>query len=197
MSGDASSWLPGTLGPLQLQNAGTDLPQIRGTWDFLGFTISDDPVADTTTFSVAGFVFAGQAQGDLAFFDGTNWVRLPAGTAGQVLSTQGAGANPHWINASRPSVTKSANYQLLSTDGDCYMVLGGGSFTVTLPDSPTTDEVHAFKDRDGAAGTHAGTINGNGHNIEQRAGGAAGTYSVSTSYDAPLLKWNGTTWSLF
>lgn len=40
----------------------------------------------------------GQAQGDILYFNGTNWVRLPAGTAGQRLETQGAGANPTWEN---------------------------------------------------------------------------------------------------
>lgn len=39
---------------------------------------------------------AGQAQGDVLYFNGTNWVRLPAGTAGNVLQTNGVGGNPNW-----------------------------------------------------------------------------------------------------
>jgi len=43
---------------------------------------------------------SGAAQGDILYFDGTNWTRLPAGTAGQLLSTQGANANPQWVDVS-------------------------------------------------------------------------------------------------
>jgi hypothetical protein len=35
-------------------------------------------------------------QGDIIYRNATQWVRLPAGTAGQVLHTNGAGANPAW-----------------------------------------------------------------------------------------------------
>lgn len=36
------------------------------------------------------------AQGDLVYYNGTAWVKLPAGTSGQFLKTNGAGANPAW-----------------------------------------------------------------------------------------------------
>lgn len=36
------------------------------------------------------------AQGDILYYDGTNLNRLPAGTSGYFLKTQGAGANPIW-----------------------------------------------------------------------------------------------------
>jgi hypothetical protein len=39
---------------------------------------------------------SGQTQGDILFFDGSNWTRLPAGTAGQRLESQGAGSDPTW-----------------------------------------------------------------------------------------------------
>lgn len=38
----------------------------------------------------------GSVQGDLLYNNGTEWTRLPAGAAGQLLRTQGAGANPEW-----------------------------------------------------------------------------------------------------
>ena len=41
-----------------------------------------------------------QAQGDIIYFNGTNWVRLAAGTSGYYLKTQGAGANPVWSTVS-------------------------------------------------------------------------------------------------
>lgn len=40
---------------------------------------------------------ASPAQGDIMYFDGSNWVKLAAGTAGYVLQTNGASANPTWV----------------------------------------------------------------------------------------------------
>lgn len=39
---------------------------------------------------------SGLAQGDILYYNGTDWVRLGAGTSGQFLQTQGTGANPQW-----------------------------------------------------------------------------------------------------
>lgn len=39
---------------------------------------------------------AGLAQGDILYYNGTDWVRLGAGTSGQALITNGTGANPSW-----------------------------------------------------------------------------------------------------
>jgi hypothetical protein len=36
------------------------------------------------------------AQGDIMYYSGSAWVRLPAGTSGYFLQTQGASANPAW-----------------------------------------------------------------------------------------------------
>lgn len=47
------------------------------------------------------------AQGDLMYYDGTNWVRLPAGVLGQLLQTNGPAANPSWTTVSTPQFTKS------------------------------------------------------------------------------------------
>lgn len=45
-----------------------------------------------------------QAQGDVLYFNGTNWVRLAAGTADYFLQTKGAGQNPTWALPSAGSV---------------------------------------------------------------------------------------------
>jgi hypothetical protein len=52
------------------------------------------------TNCVAGteIAFGSDAQGDVAYYNGTDWARLGAGTAGQILETAGAGANPAWSN---------------------------------------------------------------------------------------------------
>ena len=46
--------------------------------------------------TVTDLTITNEAQGDVLYFDGTNWVRLGAGTSGQALLTNGAGANPSW-----------------------------------------------------------------------------------------------------
>lgn len=55
-------------------------------------------VSSPTTTPVISFAPTGEAQGDIVYRNATAWVRLAAGTAGQVLSTNGAAANPSYIS---------------------------------------------------------------------------------------------------
>jgi hypothetical protein len=48
---------------------------------------------------VISYEIAGQTEGDIAYFDGVEWTRLPAGAPGQVLKTQGIGGPPQWSSA--------------------------------------------------------------------------------------------------
>ena len=47
----------------------------------------------------------GSAQGDVLFRGASEWQALAPGTAGYVLSTQGAGADPVWVTNTAGSVT--------------------------------------------------------------------------------------------
>ena len=47
-------------------------------------------------------------QGDVLYRDGSGLARLAAGTSGQVLQTNGTGANPSWVDASEGKVLGSA-----------------------------------------------------------------------------------------
>jgi len=47
-------------------------------------------------------------QGDILFHNGTNWAKLAAGTLGQYLETNGAGANPSWQFGAIIHYSKSA-----------------------------------------------------------------------------------------
>lgn len=38
----------------------------------------------------------GQTQGDILYFNGTNWVRLPKGSAGQTLKINSGATAPEW-----------------------------------------------------------------------------------------------------
>jgi len=58
------------------------------------------------THQVTGLAITSQAQGDVLYFNGSAWVRLPAGTAGQRLQTNGAGANPSWVDAGTTAIAE-------------------------------------------------------------------------------------------
>jgi hypothetical protein len=62
-----------------------------------------------TSLTVTDLTIASESQGDLLYFNGTNWVRLGAGTSGQHLQTQGAGANPVWATVSVGDVVGPAS----------------------------------------------------------------------------------------
>lgn len=53
--------------------------------------------------SVVDLTISGQTQGDILYFNGTNWVRLPAAsTSDSVLLSAGAAPNsPRWVNSAR------------------------------------------------------------------------------------------------
>lgn len=96
------------------------------------------------------------AQGDVLYFDGTNLANLGPGTAGEVLTTQGPGADPAWAapagtptgavlsygGASAPSgwllcdgsaVSRTTYADLFTALGTAFGV-GDGSTTFNLPD---------------------------------------------------------------
>ena len=59
------------------------------------------------THEVTDLKIASQVQGDIIYFNGTNWVRLAPGTSSQVLRTNGAAANPSWATVSGGLVMKA------------------------------------------------------------------------------------------
>jgi hypothetical protein len=61
------------------------------------------------------------AQGDVMYYNGTDWVRLGFGTSGHFLKTQGTGANPLWAAASSgPSQAVKADIEA-ETNQDTYI----------------------------------------------------------------------------
>ena len=84
------------------------LPDRSGTIILSGDTFTGNVSATlsasgATTLTITGNAVDGSkiamgsdAQGDILYYDGTDYARLGAGTAGFVLQTGGAGANPSW-----------------------------------------------------------------------------------------------------
>ena len=63
-------------------------------------------------------VITSAAQGDILYYNGTNWVNLPAGTSGYFLKTQGSGANPTWAVVS--AAVAGSDTQVQFNDGGAF-----------------------------------------------------------------------------
>lgn len=118
---------------------------------------------------------ASQANGDILYRGATNWERLAAGTSGQVLQTNGAGAAPSWATVSSGGTLLRAPQVL--TSGTSY----------TTPAGCTKIYVEAV----GGGGGGGGADNsGSGNQYSSGgAGGGSGAYcakyftvSASTAY---------------
>ncbi len=83
--------------------------------DNLGATTIQTDAVDGTDISLAS-----EAQGDVMYFDSTDWVRLAAGTSGQFLQTQGAAANPVWAVVSDKLVRVDTGVLEVATAGVEY-----------------------------------------------------------------------------
>ncbi len=74
----------------------SDLPTI-GTMDVYGNSTGGTAAPVGVGFSVMIDAAIGNTQGDLLYRGASAWSVLAPGTSGNVLATQGASANPHWI----------------------------------------------------------------------------------------------------
>jgi hypothetical protein len=91
----SSNTLSGTTAQFNTALSDNDFATLAGTETLTGKTISG---ASNTLTNIGGtsIRMGSDAQGDVLYFNGTNYVRLPAGTSGNFLKTLGAGANPAW-----------------------------------------------------------------------------------------------------
>lgn len=129
------------------------------------------------------------AQGDILYFNGTNITRLGAGSAGEVLQTNGAGANPSWVsvsgaatvseiapaNGSTTDLSNNVRYVVDASAGSITLRLPATVADVTTAISVMCDGVNSFTDNNF-------TLSGNGNNIIVK--NADGSYEVAaTSID--------------
>lgn len=71
------------------------------------------------------------AQGDVIYYNGTSWVRLAAGTSGQFLKTNGAGANPAWATPTTAAPTESII--IACSDETTAITTGTAKVTFRMP----------------------------------------------------------------
>jgi len=82
---------------------------------------------------------SGITQGDVVYYNGTDWARLAAGTSGQFLKTNGSGANPVWDDvdlgtAAALDVGTSAN-NIVQLDSSARLPAVDGSALTNIPDN--------------------------------------------------------------
>lgn len=141
----------GVSGTLPVGNGGTNCSVASGTCvdNISGFAstgIMSRTGAGTYTFStLTALMDSGlcSTQGDIIYRGAATWSCLAVGTSGQVLSTNGAGANPSWVTVSGTGTVTSV------TQGT------GMSFSV----SPITTTGTVNIDKASAADLAAGTSN--------------------------------------
>ena len=95
----------------------------------------------------ANIALGADAQGDVMYYNGTDWARLGAGTSGQFLKTLGVGFNPVWDAASGGSGLTSLNAQtgssqtfaLNSAGTDFAIGSAANVHTFSLPSASVTN----------------------------------------------------------
>jgi len=115
-------------------------------------TISGDVALSATgVTTVTDLTMAGEAQGNILYFNGTNWVVLAPGTNGYVLKAQGAGANPTWIDpATLPMGTATKLSQSFDLEGGANDITVAvtsqtvGAGALTIPDFAGVADSFAF-----------------------------------------------------
>jgi len=128
------------------------------------------------------------AQGDILYFNGTVLTRLGAGTAGQLLVTNGTGANPNWVTLSADSAWSAQTSNFNAADNGRYILNNSGILTITLSASPTVGQQFYFVNGSGDFAVNNITLNRNGSNIE----GAAANQTISKNGLYRLLFVGGT-----
>jgi hypothetical protein len=82
-------------------------------------------------------------QGDIVYRDSSGLVRLGAGTAGQVLQTGGAGANPSWGTVSSPIAQMIVNSNNTKTDNTSASTYVSGSIpTLTITPTSVSNDIY-------------------------------------------------------
>lgn len=135
---DAGSWLPGLIGPLEIRNAGVAVPK-RQAINFVGATITDDAVNESTNIAISGGGGGLIVDADVDPAAAIAATKLAPGTNGQWLTTAtgAAGwATPSWVNANIALGAAIAVNKLAAGTNGQRLVTLGGTPTWTTPTAP-------------------------------------------------------------
>lgn len=121
------------------------------------------------------------------------------GSAGQVLTSNGAGALPTFQSGASvlgiTTVNHAASpYTVLSTDEFLAVNTSGGVVTIDLPNTTTTGRVITVKDSNGTSNTSNISITTPGGTVTIDG---QTTYTISTNYQSITVVFDGTNYEVF
>jgi hypothetical protein len=135
----------------QFLQAGTTGPDFTPSWVTAVTSVGgSSPISSTGGATpTLSFFLTGQTQGDIVYFNGSNWVRLPAGTSGQFLKTLGPGFNPQWDTASGSAAPVGDNADAARMGPDRPFLMDGQFVSLGI-------QIRNAGLNDGAGGTWSG-----------------------------------------
>ena len=175
----------------------SDIPTLDASKVSTGvFPVIQGGTGSTTSTGAFNVLSPATAKGDLIGYNGSNNVRVPVGTDGQILladSTQADGIK--WGTAPTFTLTQFPNkdvgstpYVMLSTD----VVMGvnvASAATLTLLSAPADGRIAIIKDKSGAAATNNITVlAGAGDTIQ-----GAASKVITTNYGVLFLYYDAAT----
>lgn len=181
---NASGWVnlaPGTSGKVLQTNGAAANP----SWE----TVSGGAAAlnDLTDVTITA-----AARGQILYRNATGWVNLAPGTAGKILQTNGAGADPTWVDAPTSTLTtaaKTTTYTLTNSDDVILADASSAGFTITLHAAASaTSKVYRIKKTDSTSNTVI--IDGNSsETIDGQL-----TYTLTAEGESVTIVTNGSNW---
>jgi len=174
----------GVTGTLPVVNGGTGLT--AGTSGGILAYTGTGTLASSALLTQYGVVYGGGA--------GAAPAATSAGTATHVLTSNGSGAPPTFQAPAGGTSFTAKTTTYTAVEGDTLLVdTSAGSFTITLPASPSTGKTVYFQDSKGTWFTYPLTIGRNGNTIM----GVAEDFTASSNNAGFGLVYNGSDWRIF
>jgi len=186
-----------TSGQLVLQTNGTTTAVTVGTNQVVTLAqplpVTSGGTGATSLSGVAVGNLSGGSNGTIPYQSASGTTQMLAvGTAGQLLQTNGAGA-PTWVTVASGSSYTAKTSAYTAVAGDNILAdTSSGSFTITLPASPSTGGVVNIADSKGTFQAYPLTVARNGKTIM----GLAEDLIAGTSTAGFGLVYNGTEWRI-
>jgi hypothetical protein len=159
---------------------------IAGTSGGIPYFSSASTWASSTALTQYGVVYGGGA--------GAAPAATSAGTATHVLTSNGSGAPPTFQAPAGGTSFTAKTTTYTAVEGDTLLVdTSAGSFTITLPASPSTGKTVYFQDSKGTWFTYPLTIGRNGNTIM----GVAENFIASSNNAGFGLVFNGSDWRVY